>query len=309
MDFYQHTTAANRNAAITAIRDFLTTAAPAGPEWVEDASYLNGDHPGELFIRNSANTAYLYFQSSGSAHIYVSTVGHSAAEAGFGDGTGPSLTTMVSAYPQGDGQLYLPDLTDGQSGALHLFADSDRVVVCVESEPSGVHTICYAGTYTPLCNVADDANPVAVVSNGSGVSESTTAVDWQYQPRVHNFPNTVIKRGVGGRKAVRFSTGTASPLAAIPSTDTPMPTNDRAAGNQVFTVAQMVLIGTYGAGEGLSLSGTDGTDGILRTSDALKSGEEVTEGVSTYFCFSAGHYPHITPARLLIGPIGTEIAP
>lgn len=309
MDFYQHITVTNREEAVTAIRDFLTTAAPNGPEWDEDASYLNGDHDGELFIRNADETAFLYFQASGSTHIYVSTVGHSAADSGYGDGTGPAASAIVSAYTTGDGQLYFPDLTSQFAGTLHLFADSSRVIICLEHEPSGVHTVCYAGIYTPLCNSADDPNPIAVVSNASGVSDSTTAVDWQYQPRLHNFPNTVIKRAVNDRKAVRFSSGLGGTLSAIPAQDTSIPTNDRAAGNQVFTVAQMVLLGTYGAGEGLSLSGAGGTDGILRASDGLKSGEVVTEGASDYYCFSAGHYPHLTPARLLIGPIGTEIVP
>ena len=296
---------------IAKIRSFLRANVP-GPNWIEDGMFTLAGNPGEFFVRTAADTGYLIFDNTpDDGFIHVGHAGDNAAASGYGDGTGPAAAKLnTSAFVGGTGKgvgLYVPANVAGapaRDSKLHMFADDTRCVIVLEVQPDNIWSMLYAGFYEPGAAGADDASPLCIVSNSApgSISSAPTGV-------AARFPNGVVKVDPRGNRRV-FVGSLTSPLGgvavqSVPGRESSLPMNDRADAAEVFTHPLHVVINELGCGEWFSLSGSTGTDGILRASDGLKPGTTVELGAGFYFVAPLSMTPD--GSSVLIGPIGDAI--
>lgn len=301
MDFHKlNIEVTNATEALQAIRDFLVTD-PDGPAWTEDGTYLLADHPGVLFMRTATDTAYIVFRVDGTT-IHSCHLGTNAAAAGYGSGDGPDFSVSCGSYNNSAATqavgLLVPEGDKAGPPAesvLYLAADSNRLIAGL-SAPNGQNSVLFVGFYYPACDGADDDTPLIVASNiiDPGVDDSQT------------FPSAIAKVDATGRRRVLYRFD----FNVNPSPSAPIPANDRSDTNTVFSMPMHVMVQAQGRGEILGLSGSSGTDGLLRCSSNLAPWQTITVGLNSYLVVPLDTNSDRvgSAARALIGPLGEEVA-
>lgn len=298
---------ASAQDVIDEILSFVTDAAWATP-WTEDPAYQAGANPGNLVLESpGATTMYIQVEvNAGFIHFGITSVNTQ-----WNLGT-PPLDTEINSTRNatGSGRCGLP--APVEDSILHMVADNDRIICLLENYPGDVWTILYVGLYQPLCAGADDPDPIIAVSNSTASEYS--AIDMEANPGYEplRFPNIVLKTDPRGfrRRFIQNANGewSGGSVGTIPDKMCSIPKNDRAAADQAFVFAQWVTVSDPGRGEVASLSGSTGTNGIVRATDGLEPLDVVTVGADTYMVAPASYQPGAYDrACFLIGPLGSAI--
>lgn len=300
---------------LDAIQSFLTDVGWATP-WEEDATFANGANPGHLFMRSAGGSkVYVYFHVVGDM-VHAGIVGTDAGAAGWAGAAAPTASAnlnITDALAEGGVGLGW-DASDEVDGKLHLVADEDRLVCLLQKSARDIWNLLYIGFYHPLAAGATDPDPICVVGNShaevfpSGLPNDPRLPE--EDPRLM-FPAGVLKTDPAGlrRRYLRAESGhwVGGAVYGIPTPEQPIPRNDRAVGDEVFSFNQWLTIPESGRGEAFGLSGSAGTNGVLRTANGLKPLDTVTIGADNYLVAPMALRPGHNSACALVGPIGAAI--
>lgn len=293
---------ADSQEMIDQILAFLTDGDWSDP-WTEDPLYTSVGNPGELVLQSSGvSPVFVYVQTDGDGRLHF---GVAATNPEWNTGDAPEVSN--STFASTATFCGLRDLEAGETATLSIVADNDRFVVLVEYQPADEHAMLFVGRYQPISAGVDDPDPIIAVGNTSLSGLETRTGDGRFC-----FPNVAVYTDPRGKMRTSGRTETSwfgGEVGSVPARETIIPANDRAAGSSVFSFTMYLLFAEPGRGAGASLSGSNGFNGILRTSDGLPFGETVTVGADTYLIAPLSRLPNAHDrACALIGPIGASIS-
>jgi len=261
---------------IDGIKAFVTAAAP-GPAWVEDASYLNAAHPGEMFMANAgATTMYVYWK--------IETIGgDDVLRAYWSDGTGyAGGAGPTTGYWSAPGAEFFINTTD-YTYTLFLFADEERLIAVLKGtvkdgavleadEADVVYQTMYCGEYTSG-DPTNDTYPLLIAGNGyyaHGRNTVPTTREYGW------FPETMVKT-IGPsdhRLAARSDVADWQPQFDV---DFIPPRNSR--GSEAYAYQQACFVYHPGSEEFFALTG------MFVTTVDVGLEEDVTIAAATYWSF------------------------